>query len=150
MSCAEIMTKDPFAIGSHEDVAVAAEKLVAQRILSAPVLDGNDRYIGMFGIHALLCQLVPRVALAGNVLPNLRFIAEDPGALRNNFQTLKRRTAGEVADRDAPTLAPDSPEIDAVRLFCQNHNVLAVIEPETRKVVGVVSCWDAIGAIAGQ
>ena len=39
----------------------------------------------MFGIYDLLGLLVPRVALAGDLLPNLRFIGDDPEALRTKF-----------------------------------------------------------------
>ena len=149
MSCAAIMTKDPVTLNVDESVGSAAAKLIDHQFISLPVVDADGRYAGMFGIYDLLSMLVPRVALAGNLLPNLRFISDDPAELRNRYLDLKTRRVGEAADRGASTLKPDTPEIKAIRLFCQSHSSLAVVEPEAHKVVGVISCWDAIKAISG-
>jgi len=148
MSCAAIMTGDPLTIGEDESVADAAAKLVAHHHSSLPVVDANGRYTGMFGIYDLLSLLVPRVALAGNLMANLRFIIDDPGELRQKFLEVKSRRVGDAANRNAATLHPDSPEIEAIRLFCRSHDSLPVIEKDSGKIVGIVSCWDAIRALA--
>lgn len=149
MSCAAIMTRDPVTIGSDESVAAAAQKLIAHQFVSLPVVDGNGRYAGMFGITDLLSLLVPRIALAGNLLPNLRFISDDPAELKERYREFQSRRVGEVADRSASILRPDTPETEAVRIFCLSHNSLAVVEPDSGKVVGIVTCWDAVRAIVG-
>ena len=148
MDCAAIMTKNPLTVHEDETVGAAAEKLIAQRHTNLPVVDADGGYIGMFGIHDLLCLLVPRVALAGDLMPNLRFLDDDPDALRRRFAEVKARRLGDAADRNATVLAPDTPEIEAIRLFCQKHTSLAVAERQTGKVVGIVSYWDAIRAIS--
>jgi CBS domain-containing protein len=149
MSCAAIMTTNPVTLGVDEDVGAAAAKLIAHNAISLPVVDAEGHYAGMFGINDLLSMLVPRVALAGNILPNLRFIGDDPAELRERYREVKTRRVGDAADRSSSTLRPDTPEIDAFRLFCQSHSSLPVIDPDTQKVVGVISCWDAINAISG-
>ena len=82
MNCAGIMTNAPPTIRDDASVAEAAGALVAQREMDLPVLDGDGRYAGMFGISDLLGLLVPRVALAGDLTANLRFIGDDPEELR--------------------------------------------------------------------
>jgi CBS domain-containing protein len=149
MSCAAIMTTNPVTLGVDESVGAAAGKLIAHQAISLPVVDADGRYAGMFGLYDLLSMLVPRVALAGNLLPNLRFVSDDPAELRKRYLELKSRRVGELANRSASTLRPDSPQIEAIRLFCQSHSSLAVIDPDTRKVLGVISCWDAAKAISG-
>ena len=150
MGCATIMTTGLPTLRADETVAAAAMRLAELKVSSLPGVDRESRYVGMFGVHVLLCLLVPRVALAGNVLPNLRFIGENMAALREAFHGLASLTVGEVADTSAPTLNPATPEIDAFRLFCQHHGAIAVIEPETRKLAGVVSGHDAMRIIAGK
>jgi CBS domain-containing protein len=143
------MTKAPLTISEDATVAEAAAKLIAHHYTNLPVVDAEGRYAGMFGICDLLGLLVPRVALAGNFMANLRFISDDPEELRRKFQDIRHRRVGEVADRNAPTLDADAPEIEAIRLFCRNHSSLPVVVTESRMVVGIVSCWDAIRALAG-
>jgi len=150
MSCAAIMSKDPACVRADETIGQAANKLIAHQFISLPVVDADNRYFGMFGIYDLFSLLVPRVALAGNLLPNLRFISDDPDELRSRYREVKTRPVSDGADRNAVTLKPDTPEIEAIRLFCQSHSSLAVVDPHSRKVLGIVSCWDAIRAIAGQ
>lgn len=147
MTCAAIMTKDPLTAREYETVGEAAAKLISHHYVNLPVADQSGRFIGMFGIYDLLSLLVPRVALAGGLLPNLRFLSDDPAELRAKYREVSARPMGEVADREAVTLHPDTPEIEALRLFCRHHNTLAVVERDTRKLLGIVSYWDAVRAI---
>lgn len=148
MSCAAIMTKRPLTIGEDETVADAVQKLIAHHHTNVPVVDAEGRFVGMFGIYDLLGLLVPRVALAGDMMANLRFIIDDPEELRRKFRDVKGRRISEVANRNGAVLHPDSPEIEAIRLFCRNHSSLPVIDKESGKVLGIVSCWDAIRDLA--
>lgn len=149
MSCAEIMTADPLTLKEGDSVADAAKALIAHRYINLPVVDGMGRFLGMFGIYDLLGLLVPRVALAGDLIPNLRFMSDDPAELRERLKAAESKSVGECCDRQAVVLHPDTPEIEAIRLFCLRHTSLAVVERETGKLLGIVSYWDAIGAIAG-
>jgi CBS domain-containing protein len=150
MSCAAIMTPNPLTLSEDDSVAAAVERLIDSHNTTLPVVDAEGRYAGMFGLYDLLSLVVPRVALAGNLLANLRFIGSDPEDLRRKFRDVKHRRVGDAADRNMPTLNPDTPEIEAVRLFCRNHTALAVVERSTGKVVGVVSSRDAIRTLAGE
>jgi CBS-domain-containing membrane protein len=150
MTCAAIMTKDPLTARESDTVGEAAAKLISHRYVNLPVVDGNGRFIGMFGIYDLLSLLVPRMALAGGLLPNLRFLSDDPAELRAKYREVRTQLVGEVADREAVTLYPDTPEIEALRLFCHDHTTLAVVERDTRKLLGIVSYWDAARAVTRE
>jgi len=109
----------------------------------------EDRFLGMFGLYDLFSLIIPRVALAGGLLPNLRFMGDDVEELRRRFRQIAGRKVGEVADRDARVLYPDTPQIEALQLFCQQHTTLAVVERDTRRLLGIVSYWDAVCALTG-
>lgn len=147
MTCAAIMTAKPTVVRDSDSVAVAAKTLIASRANALPVVDGKECFIGMFAIHDLLALLVPRVALAGDLKANLRFVGDDSAELRRKFAAVSGKRAGECCDRQAVTLYPDTPEIEAIRLFCRGHTTLAVVERDSRKLAGIVSSWDAIGAV---
>ena len=148
MSCAAIMTANSPTIRDCDSLADAAGKLVAGRASSLPVVDGEGRYVGMFGIRDLLGLLVPRGALAGDLVPNLRFLGGDAEALRSRFQAVKARTVGDIADRRAATLYPDMPEIEALRALSRELTTLPVIARDTGELLGIVGCWDAIRALS--
>src|ERR1700733_10437523 len=98
MSCVAIMTTNPVTLGVDESVGAAAAKLIAHQATILPVVDTEGRYAGMFGLYDLLSMLVPRVALAGNLLPNLRFIGDDPAELRRRYLELKTQRVGDMAN----------------------------------------------------
>jgi len=149
MTCGLIMTKDPLTARESETVLEATRALIAHHYINLPVTDASGTFLGMFGIYDVLCLLIPRVALAGGLLPNLRFMSDNPEDLRSRFCEVSSRLVGEVADRDVVTVHPDTPEIEALRLFCKNHTTLAVVERESKKLVGIVSYWDAARSITG-
>jgi len=86
MSCAAIMTPNPLTLSEDDSVAAAVERLIDSHNTTLPVVDAEGRYAGMFGLYDLLSLVVPRVALAGNLLANLRFIGSDPEDLRRKFR----------------------------------------------------------------
>lgn len=147
MSCSAIMTSAPVMLRDSETVAEAATRLLAQELPNLPVVDDDDRYVGMFGVGDLVGLVVPRVALAGGFESNLRFVGDDPGDLRRKFAALEDRRVSEFANRGCATLDPDSPQTEAVRLFCRDHTALAVVEKASGRVVGMVSHRDVLRAL---
>jgi CBS domain-containing protein len=147
MTCAAIMTANPPTVRDTDSVATAAARLIAERHLALPVVDAEGGYVGMFGTEDLMRLVVPRVAIAGNVDANLRFVGDDTAALADRFKDLKQQQVGAVADKNAIVLAPDTPQIEAFRIFCRSRASLAVVDPKSRKLAGLVSYWDVMGAI---
>ena len=143
------MTQAPLSVREDETVGAASAKLIEHRYINLPVVDASGKFVGMFGIYDLFSLLVPKVALAGGLLPNLRFMGDDPEDLRSKFREIGARTVGDAAERDVRVLYPDTPQIEALRLFCEQHSTLAVVERDTRKLVGIVSYWDAVCALTG-
>ena len=147
MRCADIMRANPLTLRDTDSIAQAAETLLAQRELGIPVVDDANCYVGMFGAEALDGLVVPRIALAGNLATNLRFIGDDTHELTRRFHGLKSHPVRQAADTSAVVLVPDTPQIEAFRIFCRNRTPLAVVDPGSRRLLGVVSYWDVIGAI---
>lgn len=147
MRCAAIMNASPMTLRMDESVATAAHKLIAQRSTNLAVVDADHRYLGSFGIDDLLGLIIPRVALAGSLSSNLRFIDDDPRRLGERYQAVKTQSVGELADRNAIVLAPDTPLIEAFRILCRNRISLPVVESASRRLLGTVTYWDVIGSI---
>ncbi len=150
MRCADIMRADPLTVRDTDSIAHAVETLIEHRELSIPVIDAENRYLGMFGADDLAGLVVPRVALAGNLASNLRFIGDDTRGLAERFRSVRSHPVRQAADKGAVVLAPDTPQIEAFRLFCRSREPLAVVDPQSRKLLGVVSYWDVMGAITAD
>lgn len=150
MRCDAIMNPAPPTLRDIDSVGTATDRLIRHRQLSLPVVDAEGRYVGMFGADELLGLMVPRVAIAGDLAPNVRFVGDDPKHLVERFRPLREQPVGAIADKAAVVLAPDTPQIEAFRIFCHSRTTLAVVDPESRKLLGVVSCWDVMGAMTAS
>ncbi len=150
MRCAAVMNVHPITVGAGDSVAAAANTLIAQRSTNLAVVDTQGCYVGSFGVDDLLGLIVPRVAIAGSLASNVRFIDDNPKRLGERFRALKTRPVGEVADRTALVLAPETTLIEAFRILCRSRVTLPVVEPASRKLLGSVSYWDVIGAITAE
>jgi CBS-domain-containing membrane protein len=149
MTCGAIMTRNPISVREDETIGRAAKQILDHRYINLPVVDAEGRMVGLFGIYDLLGLLVPRVAVIGNLLPNLRFMSDDAGELHKKFALLKNNPVKRAVNREAPSVHPDTPVVEALRLFCRSHMTIPVVERDSGRLVGMVSYWDAAAAIVG-
>ena len=147
MTCSAIMTHNPKTVTDSETIGHAVSELLENRCINLPVVDEQGRLVGLFGIHDLLALLVPRVAVVGDLLPNLRFMSDHIGELRTKYGALKDKLVRHAIDREPVALYPDTPAIEAVRLLCHHHMTIPVIEQNSKKLVGVISYWDVARAV---
>ena len=149
MTCSAIMTTNPKTILESQTIGEAATLIVDHGYIALPVVDEGGRLAGLFGVHDLLGLLVPRVAVISGLLPNLRFMSDDLAELQGNFAKLKASPVRRAVNREAPSVHPDTPIVEALRLIARNHMTIPVVARETHTLVGMVSYWDAARAILG-
>jgi CBS domain-containing protein len=148
MTCAGIMTTNPKSLRQSETIGRAAEEIAAHDSVSLPVVDSAGRLVGLFGIHDLLALLVPRVAVIGNLLPNMRFLGDDIGELHDKFAGLRDSPVERAVNREVARVYPDTPLVEAIRLICHNHSTIPVVERDSGILVGTISYKDAARLIA--
>ena len=141
------MTPDPVTIGEQETIGRAADVLVNGSFVNLPVVSGEGRLVGLFGVYDLLALLVPRIAVVGDLLPNLRFVADDIDELRQKFAEVSGKPVHRAMNREPVTVYTDTPIIEAVRLFCRSHVSIPVLERGSLRLAGMISHGDAARAV---
>jgi len=118
MSIRQVMTLDPVSITADEPLYRALERLLQTNLSAVPVVDANDRVVGLLNERHLLTALgSPEATLVSSVM-----------------------------DRDPVTVEVDEPIVEVVdRLMA--INVRQVLVLEDMKVVGVVTRADLMPAI---
>jgi CBS domain-containing protein len=149
MLCTAIMNARPVTLSENVSVGEAAETLMRSGETSLPVIAKGGRFIGMFGTEECLCLLAPRVALAGRLTPNLRFVEDDEKVLTARFDGTRGRPVQDFVDRNTAVLRPDSPLSDAFRLLCRNSVPVAVVESRTGVLRGMLSRHMLLNALTG-
>jgi CBS domain-containing protein len=150
MTCADIMTKNPVSVRETDSIGAAARTIIDNRYINLPVVDEGGRLVGLFGIYDLLALLVPRVAVIGDLMPNLRFLSDDTSELHEKYATIANNPVTRAVNRETLRVHPDTPLAEAIRLFCRNHTTLPVVERDTGVLTGIISYWDVVRFIEGN
>ena len=120
-SAGSVMTPEVVRVREDEPLARAAELMVERRVKRLPVVDGDDRLVG----------IISRVDI-------LRTLGEDYHLPEMDLPQGLVRTIGELARQDVPTVglsAPLGEIIDAVTATRLNR---AIVIDGQRRVVGVI------------
>ena len=149
MTVRSIMTADPATLRAEDTVGVAVDLLLDRRYILLPVVDADSRYLGEFDVWDLLGLLLPKAATLDKLVPDLGFIADDLPGLKEKFAALRGQPVGPLARTSLPHLEPDMPVTEALLLFYRQRSALPVVDKSSGRLVGVLSYWDALNAVAG-
>ncbi len=150
MSVRAIMTANPLTLRADDSIGHAVELLIANRFILLPVVDADQCYLGDFDVWDVLGLLLPRAATLDHLLPDLKFIGDSLPALQAKLGAMRDQPVGAHARTDLPKLDPDTPVVEAVLLFYRNRSPLPVVDKTSGRLVGVLSYWDALAAVAGK
>jgi CBS-domain-containing membrane protein len=144
MSCRTIMNAEAPSLNRRDTVAVAVQKLFAERRLSLPVIDDDRHYLGLFGSHQLLKMVLPRAA---DLAVDLAFVRESKDDVQKRLKAVAEHPVERYVDREAVTLAPDTPLVEALLLLYRGREDLPVVDKETHRLEGIVSARRAMAKL---
>ena len=150
MTVRTFMTADPVTLRADDTVGHAVEIMLKNRYLILPVVDGEGRYTGVFDMWDLLALLLPKAATLDDFVSDLGFLGDDLPALQKKLQEIGGQKVGPLARPDLPVVDPDMSSVEALLMFYRNRSTLPVVEEKSRRLVGVLSYWDALAAISGK
>ncbi len=143
MSARSIMDPHPTVLHPNDHIRRAAEYVMKNRYRRIPVVDDDGRFVGVFGVNCLLRLVLPHAAIMENGLESVHFARE---TLADLYRRLCENCDMEIAlcmdKEDVETVGPDTPLLEAVLILYRTKASLPVVEPETGKLVGVISYWD--------
>lgn len=122
MHVRDLMTTDVVAVGTTTSVRDAARMMFRYRVSGLPVIDADDRVLGIITEGDFLSLELKR--------------AETGGA---------PEFVGEVMSPSVLGVPPDLEILDAAR-FMESHDVKRIVVVEEGKMVGIISRFDIVAA----
>jgi len=138
---AKDLMSDVVAVAADATVLQAAKVLMNARMSAAPVLDAQDRVVGMIS-EADLIQPYPGERDDESLLS---LAAADPAAASGAIRSPARKVA-QVMTRDVVAAAEDAPLSELARLMA-DHAIKCVPIVRNGKAAGIVSRSDLLRAL---
>jgi len=146
---ADIMERDPIAVGRDDDVESVIRVLREHELPGVPVVDGSRNLVGIITENDLILRdeqadlhLPHHLDIMGGVI----YLE----SMKHFEERIKKAFASKAEDMMTPnpiTVTPDAPVEEAARLIAKHkHNRLPVVDDDGR-LVGVVTRLDVLDAI---
>lgn len=146
MKIKEVMTRDVTSISPDITVQEALKLLEKLQISGLPVIDNNNKLVGMFTEKDVLSYILPSyIEKVG------RFIYEEnPKAVKKKFAELGKIKVRQLMRRDVVTTTEDTALCEVARIMLiQKARRLPVLD-KTGKMVGIVARCDILKAFAQE
>jgi CBS domain-containing protein len=144
MRVEEILNRDVVSIAAGETVHVALQTMAENRVGTLPVLDQNDRCVGMISATDL-------ISLARELdegLSDMRLAEVSRQWLIEHLaeQDMDRRSVTELMSTQVETTTPKTPLVNAARIMLRNQIHRLPVVNESGRLVGLVSMSDILAA----
>ena len=137
--CIDAIIKEPVCLTPDQTVREAMEIFNIQNIRSLPVLDSEDRFLGIFGLRHLLMGLLPMAVQIKDGLENLDFMEGTSPGISKRLRKLYNVKVSDLLDPEAITLEPDTPTWEALRVMVYHGSPVSLVDKKTQKFKGLIS-----------
>jgi CBS domain-containing protein len=150
MTCESIMNRNPPKAHPDDTVGEAINRMIEQRVLALPIVNNDGVYLGLFAKSSLFSLILPRVIAHEDQLPpvaqlgELHFLQDDLPQIQERVAEISGHKIREYTDATAPIVHPDAPIIAALVHIHRSRNFVPVIQPDTGKLLGIISTWDVL------
>ncbi|MFT7517712.1 MAG: CBS-domain-containing membrane protein [Myxococcota bacterium] len=139
------MHSEPLTVTENVTVGETATLLAEKRFRSIPVVDGDGKMLGQFGVSNLLKLAIPASASAKGGLRSADFMSDGIKDLQRRLADDWHKPVGTYCDNDTETLAPDDSLTQTVLCIANGkQDNIPVVDPASNRLVGIISYWDVI------
>lgn len=134
-------------LNDTDTIADAVQRMLDDRMSDLPVVDPAGCFVGMFRLDRLYASLLPKAALIGYGVPDLAFVSDTLGQLREKMREIEHLPVREFVVKPRDIVHPDTSPLEIVLLLHQGTNAIPVIEREGGRLVAMVSGRDLLTAL---
>lgn len=146
LKAGDIMTREVHSVTEDTDVEELARLFVMKRVNAMPVLDADDRLMGIVTETDLVEQDKPiHIPTVVSIFDWVLYLESEKN-FREEVKKITARKVGDICSREVITCSPETSVSDIAALMVDNKaHLIPVVEEE--KMVGVVARLDIIRAM---
>lgn len=143
MTARSIMDPSPTVLHTDSTIATAMQYIMQHRYRNLPVVDGDGRFLGVFGVDCLLRLALPKAVIMEKGLHSVEFVRETLSDIHRRLNKHVDQPISSCMYDQVTTVAPDTPLVETLLVLYRTHTSLPVVEMDSGKLVGVISYFDA-------
>ncbi|MBI1912152.1 MAG: CBS domain-containing protein [Deltaproteobacteria bacterium] len=142
MIAANIMTKSVLALSPDKTVIDAMKLISQQKIRQIPVVDSDNRVLGVITPRKLMKAILPKY-IAEGMVEDVRFAPELP-EFSQNIDSLAFKKIDELLDRDFVSITPGTSTMEIAALFVNSKKPIEsiLVLDDKKRLLGIISPWD--------
>lgn len=138
----DIMNRSPTVVRSDDVIRDAIRIVMTKRYRALPVVDAHGCFLGVFGVHCLLRQVLPKAVQLNTSLQSLPFVSESLTDLRQRLAEIEDKSVVCCMATDVPVVRPDTTMVETMLKLYQQRVSLPVVEEQSCRLLGVISYFD--------
>ena len=143
LTAKDIMDNDPVKVHPQDKIKTAADFIMQHRYRRLPVVDADNRFVGVFGVDCLLRLVLPKAAVMEDGLRHVQFVRETLSDLHRRFKKYENEPISLcMEEQEFEIVHPDTPLLETLLVLYRTRASLPVVEEDTKRLVGAISYWD--------
>ncbi len=143
LTASDIMDSNPVKVHPDDKIKTAAKFIMAHRFRRLPVVDADNRFVGVFGVDCLLRLVLPKAVVMEDGLDSVHFVRESLSDLHRRFQKHENEPISMCMEQqEIEVVHPDTPLLETLLVLYRTRASLPVVEKDTQRLVGAISYWD--------
>lgn len=149
-TASQVMDPNPSVLRETDRIADGARIIMDHRYRNLPVVDAEGRYLGIFGVSFLLRLVLPKAVLVEQGLQTVPYVRDTLKDLRQRLAEVEEQQVSCCLEDDVPVVSPATPLVETLLILYRSRCSLPVVEPESGRLVGMISYFDVGERILAQ
>lgn len=149
MTASILMDPNPKVLHPEDSIITGINIVMKYRYRRLPVVDADGVFQGIFGVSCLLRLALPTAVVMEDGLENIHFVRENLSDLRRRLKEVENEPISLCMRQESIQIAPDMPLLETLRTLYLARASLPVVDPDSGKLLGIISYFDAGEKIMG-
>ena len=142
MSARSLMDPNPVRIHSSDTIGIAARKIMRRRYRSLPVVDNDNRFLGVVTVNCLLRLLLPKALTIKNGVEDISYADTTIDDLCEHFKAHVDEPIAICLKEQVVTVDPDTSLLQTLLTLYHEKSNLPVVDKKTGRLEGMISYYD--------
>tara|TARA_B100000959_G_scaffold277988_1_gene335497 strand:+ start:1380 stop:1847 length:468 start_codon:yes stop_codon:yes gene_type:complete len=147
MECKDVMQSIRTKLFAEDPASTAIDFMIEKHVGLAPVVDKDGVFVGLLSGNRLMHFMLPKTLSMMRGKKYASYLRESKGELQERLNELRKKTIGDLLDRNVTVAYPDTGLVDAILNLSERQYVVPVVERETNKLLGAISFFTVLNVL---